>query len=134
METIKFEYTNQCSCQNYNEDTDTFTDSEHCYGDCWDFTVEDFQNITEHLFNKNETNWWRVSGLRLWNGDIDGVFTAQNATDLLQGMSVRSDWLMRGEVFEDRIEYSLSHHDAPMGSSSTLTMITEEEVVKLGLY
>jgi hypothetical protein len=48
-------------------------------------------------------------------------------------MTVRSEWNMTYEVFPDRIEYSLSHHDA-MGSASTLTAVTEEEREELGLY
>jgi hypothetical protein len=40
---------------------------------------------------------------------------------------------MRYKVFSDRIEYSLSHHDA-MGSNTTLTAVTEEQREELGLY
>lgn len=134
METVKFEYTNECSCKDYDEDTDNYVDSEHCYGDCWDCVLEDFHNITSHLFHKNETSWWKVSDLRLWNGDVSGFFTADNVTKLIEGMSVNSSWIMRGEIFEDHIKYSLSHHDAPMGSASVLTIVTEEEMEKYELY
>ena len=53
--------------------------------------------------------------------------------DLLRGMAVRGEWTMRYEVYADRIEYSLSHHDAPTGSASVLTIMTPEEVEKYGL-
>jgi hypothetical protein len=49
-------------------------------------------------------------------------------------MTVRSEWIMRYEVFSDRIEYSLSHHDAPMGSATTIRPVTEEEREEWGLY
>jgi hypothetical protein len=42
-------------------------------------------------------------------------------------MSVNGSWNIRYKVFSDRIEYSLAHHDAPMGSNSVLRPMTEEE-------
>lgn len=133
METLKFEYTNSCTCKSYNEELDTYFDSDDCYGDCWYDTVEDFTNITSHLVEKNTTNWWRVSKLRLWDGEVSGFFEANKIEDIIRGMTVDSGWIMRGEVFDDRIEYSLSHHDAPMGSSSTLSIVSEEDAERLGL-
>lgn len=133
MDTIKFEYTNTCTCSSYDEETDTYIESSDCYGDCWELTLEDFANITEHLIEKNETMWWRVKDLALWDGNHGGFFYAENMEDLIHGMTVNSAWIIRGEVFYDRIEYSLSHHDA-MGSSTTLTIVTEEEREKYGLY
>lgn len=131
---VKFEYTNTCTCTIYDIDTDTEIEATDCYGDCWEYTIEDFTEITRHLFDSNETNFWKVSNLRLWNGDISGFFEARNAKELIRGMSVNSEWIMRGEVFKDRIEYSLSHHDAPMGSSSVLSIVSEDEREEYGLY
>ena len=133
METIKFEYTNTCTCSSYDIETGENVPSDFCYGDCWEQILEDFANITEHLIEKNETMWWRVKDLALWDGNHGGFFYAENMEDLIRGMTVNSAWIIRGEVFDDRIEYSLSHHDA-MGSSTTLTMVTEEEREKYGLY
>ena len=129
-----FEYTNECSCTAYDEDTDTYVEMDYCDGHCWEMTIEDFSQITEKLFDNNPTLWWRVSNLRLWNGDVSGYFFAKNATELLRGMTVDSDWTMRGELTDTYIQYSLSHHDAPMGSSSRLTIVTDEEREELGLY
>ena len=131
---MKFEYTNHCTCEEYNEEADEYLPTDYCFGDCWENQIQDFTNITEGLFDKNETNWWKVQGLRLWNGDVAGFFYAKDVIELIRGMTVRSEWIMRGEVFDDRIEYSLSHHDAPMGSSSVLTIISEEQRKQLGLY
>lgn len=132
-ETIKFEYTNTCTCTVYDEETDEETPASDCYGDCWEQTLEDFQNITSHLVEKNTTMWWRVKDLALWDGNYGGFFYAETISKLLDGMTVNSAWTMRGEVFDDRIEYSLSHHDA-MGSATTLMMVTEDEREKYGLY
>lgn len=137
METkieTKFEYTNTCTCQSYDAETDEYFDTNDCYGDCWEYTIEDFSNITEHLFDQNETMWWKVSNLRLWDGDTSGFAYAKTPAKLIEAMTVNSMWTMRGAVLENTIEYSLSHHDSPMGSSTTLSIITEEEREKWGLY
>ena len=64
---------------------------------------------------------------------MSGYFHAKTVADLIEGMTVRSDWRMTYQVFADRIEYSLSHHDA-MGSATTLTAVSEEDREELGLY
>ena len=131
------EITNSCTCLTYEEDGETMSiDTEYgstCYGDCWDFAVEDFAMITEELRNSNETDWWKVEDLRLWNGNVSGYFHAKTVASLIEGMTVRSDWNMTYKVFSDRIEYSLSHHDA-MGSATVLRCVSDDEREDLGLY
>ena len=137
METeqvYEFEFGNLCSCM----DGDDFIMFEalqiDCDGICWEMTLEDFTNITSGLFEDNETHWWKISNLKLWDGNHGGYGKAKDAEALLELMTVRSDWNIKGKVFNDRIEYSLSHHDAPMGSNTVVTMITEEQREELGLY
>lgn len=130
---IEFEYTNTCTCNYYNDETDEWYEPDDCYGDCWELTLEDFKNITAHLIEKNETMWWKVTNLALWDGSHSGFFYAESVDEILRGMTVNSEWIMRGKIFDDRIEYSLSHHDS-MGSSTTLSMVSREEQERYGLY
>jgi hypothetical protein len=125
--TLKGTITNTCSCVSYNEETGYLQEATECEGLCWEYSVEDFANVTETLRDNNLTDYWKVENLRLWNGEVSGHFQAKTVTDLLRGMTVNSEWTMRYEVFADRIEYSLSHHDAPMGSASVLRAVDEEE-------
>lgn len=129
-----FEYTNTCTCSSYDEDTDTYIAMDYCDGHCWETTVDDFALITTELFDNNETLWWKVSNLRLWDGNHNGYGFAMCPEDLLSLMTVKSEWTIRGELFNNCIKYSLYHHDAPTGSSSTLTMVSEEQREELGLY
>lgn len=129
-----FEISNVCTCTIHIEETDEDFPSEDCFGDCWAMAVDHFTEITSQLFDKNETGFWKISNLRLWDGNHDGFVYANEPLDLIRGMSVKSEWIMRGFVEEDRITYSLSHHDAPMGSNSTVTIVTEEEREEYGLY
>lgn len=128
------EITNDCTCVQIDDDGNETTEPlSWCYGDCWEQSVDDFTMITEDFRKTNETDWWKVVDLRLWNGCISGYFHADSVEELLRGMAVRGSWIMRYKVFADRIEYSLSHHDA-MGSATTLFCVTDAEVEELGLY
>jgi len=136
--TLKGEITNTCTCNLFEEDGEEKSLDETyntgCFGDCWEFAVEDFAMVTEELRDSNETGWWKVENLRLWNGNTGGLFPADTVAKLIEGMTVRSEWTMRYEVFADRIEYSLSHHDAPTGSATTVRPVTEDEREEWGLY
>ena len=123
---IKFELTNGCTCLYWNDETDEWYEPEDCYGDCWEMSVEDFTQITKHLFEKNDSGFWKIKDIALWNRDVSGIAKADTVTQLIEAMTVRSEWIMRGEVFDDHIEYSLSHHDA-MGSNSSVWIVSEEE-------
>lgn len=129
----EFEYTNTCTCTYIDEESGEDMPMEYCDGYCWDYVIDDFTELTKPLFEANETNWWKVSNIRLWDGESSGYFFADNVKELIHGMTVNSEWIMRGAVFSDYIQYSLSHHDA-MGSNTTLTIVTEEQREELGLY
>ena len=136
METeqvYEFGFSNLCSCM----ESDDFVMIEalqiECDGICWEMALEDFTDITSGLFEVNETMWWKVSNLGLWDGNHSGDGKAKDAEELLRLMTVNSDWNIKGKVFNDRIEYSLSHHDS-MGSNTVVTMITDEQREELGLY
>lgn len=133
----QYEITNTCTCTVYDEETGEHTDepAEYCDGWCWDCATEQFAQDTKTFRESNETGWWKVSNLRLWNGDASGYFYAKpdNVLEILRGMTVNSAWILRYTPYDDRIEYSLSHHDA-MGSATTITAISDEEREELGLY
>jgi len=136
METeqvYEFGFGNLCSCMESDDFIMINALQTECDGICWMMALEDFTDITSGLFEVNETLWWKVSNLGLWDGNHSGYGYAKDAESLLELMTVRSDWNIKGKVFNDRIEYSLSHHDS-MGSNTVVTMITDEQREELGLY
>lgn len=136
METeqvYEFEFGNLCSCMESDDFIMIEALQTECDGICWEMALEDFTDITSGLFEVNETYWWKISNLGLWDGNHSGYGKAKDAQSLLELMTVRSDWYIKGKVFNDRIEYSLSHHDS-MGSNTVVTMITDEQREELGLY
>jgi hypothetical protein len=129
-----FHITNCCTCEYYDEIKDAIISLDYCDGSCWDYVLEDFSNITKHLFDLNDSMWWKVSNLKLWDGEHHGYVYAEDVIKLITGMTVDSEWTMRGEIYSDCIKYSLSHHDSPTGSNSVVTIVSQEEIEKLVLY
>jgi len=118
-------YQNTCSCGSYNDETDEFEPANDCYGDCWHDTVQDFENITEHLFTENNQGF-RIVGFPTWNGTVDGYFSARNATELLNSITPdRTEWRLEVTVHADRIVARLYHHDCPTGGTMTVTPFSE---------
>jgi hypothetical protein len=118
---------NLCSCAIYDGETDTFLPSPECLGDCGEDTLMMWAEAIKPLFDAAETWWWRIDGLPLWNRTASGWVIAKNPADLLEGMTVRGEWHLRGFVKEDHIKALLSHHDAPTGGWLTARPATEEE-------
>jgi hypothetical protein len=119
------EITNTCTCVDDNENP------IDCHGDCWEWAVDNFVTDTSDFFNSNPTDYWRIKNLKLWAGEVSGVAHCKTPQELLRAMTVDSEWTMRYSVYADKLEYSLSHHDAPTGSSTVVTTMTEEEAEEL---
>ncbi len=110
-------YQNTCSCEVYDIET----------GECWNDIVQDFANITEHLFTE-DSQGFRIVGFPVWNGTVDGYFSARNATELLNFITPnRTEWRLEVTVHADRIVARLYHHDAPTGGTMTVTPFSEDE-------
>ena len=112
MNGVIGELANTCTC-----DTE-YTDD--CGGFCWQQNFEMFADDVRELVKANPAGWWTITGLKLWNREVDGNFQANTVEHILRAMTVNTIWSMKYSVFDDRIEYSLSHHDAPTGSNSVL--------------
>jgi len=125
--TYTAEYTNTCTCVTYNEDSGDWEEAPECWGDCWTDQVEDFENITEHLFSDNEQGF-TITGFPVWNGTRDGYFLARNAEELLRNITPdRTAWTLRLTVYPTHLTGVPSHHDAPTGGLITVTPYSQDE-------
>jgi len=119
--------TNSCVCVTYNDDSGNWEEAPECWGDCWDSQVEDFEEITKHLFSYNEQGF-TITGFPVWNGTIDGRFSASNPEELLRNITPdRTDWTLRLTVHATHLTGVLSHHDAPTGGNITVTPFSEDD-------
>lgn len=123
--TAEGELTNGCACTVYDIETGTITPATECDGFCWESELEFFGECVRDFLALSDT--FRVSGIRLWNREVGGVFTANTVAEFVRGITVDSEWTLRYEVFSDRVEFSLSHHDAPTGSASVVVPYYDPE-------
>ena len=100
------ELTNTCTCTVYDELTDSFTPATECDGFCWESELEFFGECVKDILS--QASWFRVEAVRLWNGDFDAIFRADNVADFVRGITVNSEWILRYQVFADRVEFSLA--------------------------
>ena len=114
--------TNDCTCMDYNEETDEHTPSTDCYGDCWQDNLEWFKEATRSLFDNNDLSLWEVNGLPLWNRDVNGTLEAKSPEELLRGITVNGDYTFRWKVIALTLRCWLSHHDKPTGGHYSVTI------------
>jgi hypothetical protein len=119
--TEAIEITNTCACVTYNDDTGEWSEAPECWGDCWNDQVEQFGFDTEHLFVEHNQGF-RITGFPVWNGSIDGTFSARTPEELLRAITPdRTEWRLTYKVESESLKCVLYHHDAPTGGSMTVT-------------
>lgn len=123
---LRGEITTNCAC--VDDDGVEFY-NEHCDGECYRWSLEDFAQVVEPLFK--DGNYFKVSGIQLWSGTVGGIAKCNDAEDLVRAMSVRGDFTLRWE-FDDEtnaLEARLSHHDCPMGCRVVVEPVDEDVYV-----
>jgi hypothetical protein len=85
----------------------------------WDDANFVFAEVANTLIAHNEElnegdTWWRVQGFPLWGGGRNGIFRADSPMELLESITVRSDWSLRYTLDPETMILTchLSHHDA----------------------
>jgi hypothetical protein len=117
--------TNSCICATYNEEAGEWETAPECWGDCWNEQVEDFENITQHLFT-NDNQPFRIEGFPVWYGTIDGTFHARTAEKLLESITPdRTEWRLEVTVHATHLTGVLSHHDGT--GVITVTPFSEDD-------
>jgi hypothetical protein len=103
--------------------------NEHCDGECYRWSLEDFAQVVEPLFK--DGNYFKVSGIQLWSGTVGGIAKCNDAEDLVRAMSVRGDFTLRWEFDDENnaLEARLSHHDCPTGCRVVVEPVDEDVYV-----
>jgi hypothetical protein len=119
MSDVKNWYTitSNCLCEDYNEDTDTSTPSQTCWGYCWEEQLELFTDVTKDFFDGWKHDYV-INGFPTWQGGRGGTIVASTAKELIETLVNRiGDW--RAEYIMDGKDLliTLWHHDAPTGGT-----------------
>jgi hypothetical protein len=116
--------TNTCICVTFNDDSGDWEEAPECWGDCWTDQVEQFQEMTEHLFTENNQEF-RIEGFPRWDGPVSGTFHARTPEKLLESITPdRTEWRLEVTIHENHLTGALSHHDG--SGIITVTPIAQE--------
>ncbi len=103
-------FTNECSCEDYDDETEVSTPSNDCYGDCWEWTTEYFGEIVTDLLSVS--NKFLIEGFPTWHGAVRGEVIAHTATELLRAITPdRTEWRLEVRGNLHHLTAILSHHD-----------------------
>ncbi len=110
--------TNSCSC--WDEDEENL--SCECSGWCWTDQVDEFHDLTRHLFSDWQQKFWIAAPV--WSGTVEGMFTADSGKQLINAITpANTEWRLEATIYDDRIEGLLYHHDVPTGGRIIVTPI-----------
>lgn len=108
-----FELSSDCSCEVYDEDTDTTTLSEYCYG-CWDDDKDNFKYVI--LKPWLEANGWDEDSLVYvfsanmnWN-KVAG-WTNIYASQVIDALTLNGDFTLRYKLDGKDLTCVRSSHD-----------------------
>jgi hypothetical protein len=128
-EIIKWELSSDCSCEIYDEDTDTSSPSDSCWG-CWD---EEVENLNECVIKPwVERNGWemntplKVNGKRMtWLGRSGYAYSTPET--IIETLSLNGDFTLRFTLDGNTLEVVRSSHDE-LGAMFEFEKLDESEV------
>jgi hypothetical protein len=118
VEVVEFELSNGCSCEEYDEDTDTSTPATYCYG-CFD---DDVANLKAELFEPwlVATGWELDTPIRIqgsgmgWRGQSGYADTTPEK--LIDALGLNTEWILRFKFDGADLTCVRYSHDEPMGT------------------
>jgi hypothetical protein len=121
MEAWTTTVTTECTCENYNNEADTFEPSTECYGDCGEWAWEDATSLIASWAKHWDTNGIRVEATRMtWqNVSAYAEMTFHNDNEqALRLFTVNGDYRVELSTTEDgQLTVTRYSHDEPMGCS-----------------
>lgn len=109
--------TSDCTCTDYNPDTDEATESEYCYeSEKWELKY--LEETIENNF-KDYNFFDIVYKGRGWTQQSGTAWTTKE--NIVTGLQINGDYRTEVEVYNDRIEATRYSHDNPTGTTYTFT-------------
>jgi len=129
-QTLTAELDSDCSCEYYDEDTDTNIPSESCFGDCWTESKDDF---TEHLLKpylvvkgwEMDTPIKVASSRMTWQGIMGWAYTTPER--LVDTLTLNGDFRLVFEFDGNDLTAIRYSHDEPMGTGKFVIELSDEQ-------
>lgn len=127
-DVIEYEMTSECSCESWDDDTDTSSPSSECFG-CWDDDKDNFRFAVVNPWLErngwdNDTLIYVFSGNMNWNR-VAG-WTNIRASEVLDALTLRGDFRLHYKLEGKQLTCVRSSHDE-LGAMFTFSLATEGE-------
>ncbi|NBV01206.1 MAG: hypothetical protein EBS31_07210 [Burkholderiaceae bacterium] len=127
VEVIEFEMTSECTCEVFDEDTDSSYPSAECFG-CWDDDKDNFRfAVVNPWLERNgwddDTLIYVFSGNMNWNR-VAG-WTNIRASEVIDALTLRGDFRLRYKLDGKQLTCVRSSHDE-MGALFTFSKAEED--------
>lgn len=113
LDKIRFEITNNCVCQDYDLETDTYSASDTCYG-CWEEEKQLLETCVIHPWMKaNRIDLdtpIQINGTRV-NWDAISVYGITTPEDLIHSLSINGEFILRFSLEGKTLTCVRSSHD-----------------------
>lgn len=127
---IKAELDSNCTCEVYDEETDTSEPSENCYGDCW---IDSKYDFTENLLKPYlDVKGWEldtpikvVCGRMSWRGVSGYAYTTPEK--LVETLSLNGDFRLVFEFDGENLTAIRYSHDEPVGTGKFEFELSDEQ-------
>lgn len=120
LDTISATVSNDCQCDTYNEETDEYTPSEYCYGDCYELQKEDVAYVIgewQKLNEIEEDDFILIKGRGMTWQNLEGSAktTLENLPNILNiNGDYNISWTL--DVESKSLRARRGSHDEPMGA------------------
>ena len=126
-----FTLTNNCTCEQYDEDTDTSRPADYCYGDCYteqcDFVLEMLGEWARAIdYTEHGDDLLRIEGRAMgWTRASGEAFTNSLAGIVGLLRIDRAEWHLVFKRDGNLLTVVRYSHDEPTGASFTIEPVKE---------
>jgi hypothetical protein len=121
--------TTECTCENYDDATDTYEPSDYCYGDCGEMAWEDAIELIAQWAKHWDTDAVRIEATNATWQRLRGYteLTFHNEfSEALRAFTIGGDFRLELSVDElGQLSVRRFSHDEPMGCSMVALPISE---------
>lgn len=128
LDTGSVTITTQCTCENYDEESDTYEPASDCYGDCWEWAWEDATSLIDSWSKHWDTNGIRVEAEGMgWTGASAYLeLTFYEAEQALRALTIDGDYILNLTVDDEgQLSVRRYSHDEPTGCRMVAVPISE---------
>lgn len=129
MEAWSATVTSECTCEYYDDETDTFTPTSDCYGDCFDMAWDDATDLIAQWAKHWDTNAVRIEGVDMtWQrlrGYTELIFDNEPKR-VVEAFTIGGDFTLQISVDElGQLSVRRFSHDEPTGCRMVALPISE---------